>query len=255
MKKRNPSDLSILIVLLLLSLLALCYFSESDYHYISFVVLMVSAVAMHFLSVAKNFIWLLTIVLMMGFGMLIIADSSLVTQVQLIKEYLFFTAAMILMWLIYNETKQINEQLIKAQEHAKELEKYIGSSELLTLSEFINRIMFITTGTKRRGEENYYVRFQLNSSVLTQEAFETLFSQTLLATIRTQFDLVTKTSEGSYLIFLQNTNQEGCTVVLDRLFKAVKMSIKTESVPVEVEILNETQSNQYIEQLKEGVLI
>lgn len=250
MKKRKASDLSMLIVLLLLNFLALFYFSESDYSVIGFCVLIISAVVMHFLSSEKNFVWLLGVLLTMGFGTLLIADSSVGTQLQLIKEYLLLATALIMIWLIYNEAKQLTEHLLVAQAHAKELEKYIGSSEVLTFSEFMTRVAFISTGTKRRLEENFYLRFRLTTSALSKDAFENVFSKTILSTTRTQFDLVTKMEDGSYVVFLQNTNREGCSIVLDRLFKALSASIKTDTVPVDVEILDENQSQQYIGQFK-----
>lgn len=255
MQKTNSSQLSILTILLLLSFLALFQFSESEYRYISFAALLISAVAMHFLSATKSFIWLLILTLTIGFGMLLVADSSINTQLQLIKEYFFFTAALIVMWLLYSETKQVDAQLRMAQKHAKELEKYIGSSELLTVTEFMNRVKFISTGTRRRMEENHYLRFQLNAPNFTQEAFDFLFSKTLLSTVRTQFDLVTKLADGSYLVFLQNTKKEGSEIVIDRFIKGLTPKIKTETIPFEVEVLNEKQASQYVGQFDGEVLI
>lgn len=255
MKKKRSSHLSLLITLLLVSLLLLFQFSASEYRVISFGLLMISAIAMQLLSSAKNFIWLLAVILGVGFGMLFLTDASIATQLELIESYTFLVTTLIIMWLLFGEMKKADAQVKAAQAHAKELEKYIGSSDLLTYTEFVNRVDVITTGTKRRGEVNYYLHFQLKAPAITQTAFDALFCETLLATVRTRFDLVTKLADDSYLVFLQHTEKAGCMIVLERFFSTLKTKLETDALPVEVDVLNEKEAVEFVDFPQEGAVV
>jgi len=97
--------------------------------------------------------------------------------------------ALLLMWLLFTEVRKNDKELKEFKIKAKELEKYVGSSNLLTISEFENRVKFISTGTQRRNEENYYVVFkpkEVNNAteslsfLLKKNTLKKLFAQILI---------------------------------------------------------------------------
>lgn len=71
------------------------------------------------------------------------------SQVYLIAEYTILAAALIIMWLLFSEVKKMTTEITALRIKAYKLENYIGSSNLLTRSEFANRIKFISMGTQR----------------------------------------------------------------------------------------------------------
>lgn len=128
----------------------------------------------------------------------------------------------------------VNERIV-------ELEKYEGSLDLLTNQEFVNRAQIISTGTKRRKEENYYILFKLSTSEILTESMDHVFSQSLLETVRAQFDLITKLSDDSFLVFLQNTNLNGCQIVVNRLFQSLRKSLNQYELPITYLVIREDE--------------
>lgn len=253
MKEKQTVQLSLLTMLLLLSLFAFFQYTEEEYRYISMAILLFSALAMHVLSASKNFIWLLVIIFGVGFGLLFITDSSLEVQLFLIKQYSLLIVAVILMWLLFSETKKVDAKIQAVQQHANDLEKYVGSTHLLTYREFVNRVEIISTGTQRRKEENFYLHFQLYGSGMTKVSFEHMFTETLLMTIRKRFDLVTQLEDKSYLVFLQNTQRDGCAIVMNRFTESLKKQLDIDTLPFEVDILSEAEAACFMTLSEKGV--
>lgn len=246
------SVLPFYLLLLLITFFLLFQVSTSEYHSISAVIILVAALAMNYLSTSKNFILILTIIFSVGFLMTLYSDTDIRSQVYLIGEYTVLAAALIIMWLLFSEVKKMTTEMTALRIKADKLEKYIGSSNLLTQSEFANRIKFISTGTQRRGEENYYVLFKVDPLEKTKEAMNFLVVQTLLKTVRSDFDLVTKLTDNSYLVFLQNTKREGCLKVIERVFESLRTELTVIQIPVQYEIFNQETGSDYYENNRDG---
>ena len=246
------SFLSFYLSLLLVTFFLLFQVSTSDYRSISALIILLAALVMNFLSTSKNFIMILTVVFSVGFLMTLTSDTDIRSQLYLIAEYTVLAASLIIMWLLFSEVKKMNAEMAVLRIKADKLEKYIGASDLLTQSEFANRIKFIRTGTQRRGEENYYVLFTLEPLEKTKEAMHFLLVQTLLKTVRSDFDLVTKLTDNSYLIFLQNTKSEGCLKVIERIFQSLRTELTAIQIPVQYEIFNQEDGADYYENNRDG---
>lgn len=246
------SVLPFYLLLLLITFFLLFQVSTSDYRSISAVIILGTALAMNYLSTSKNFILILTIIFNVGFLMTLYSDTDIRSQVYLIGEYTVLAAALIIMWLLFSEVKKMTTEMTALRIKADKLEKYIGSSNLLTQSEFANRIKFISTGTQRRGEENYYVLFKVDPLEKTKEAMNFLVVQTLLKTVRSDFDLVTKLTDNSYLVFLQNTKREGCLKVIERVFESLRTELTVIQIPVQYEIFNQETGSDYYENNRDG---
>jgi hypothetical protein len=241
---RTPSSLSLLITLLLLSLFGLSHFANGSMRYIDLFIIVFTVITMNILSASKNFILVLTITLSTGFAFLFYSffnDSTISSQVNFIIQHVLLTACLIIIWLIFSTVKNYQEDITDLKKRISELEKFEGSLSLLTNSEFVNRTQIISTGTKRRGEVNYYIFLTLSTSGVTKESMNHVLSQALLETVRAQFDLVTKLSNGSYLVFLQNTNENGCLIVVNRLFQSLRKNLGQNALPVTYTIVKEDE--------------
>lgn len=246
------SFLSFYLFLLLVTFFLLFQVITSDYRSISALIILLAALAMNYFSTSKNFIMILTVIFGVGFLMTISSDTDVRSQVYLIAEYTVLVASLIIMWLLFSEVKKMDAELTALKLKTDKLEKYIGSSNLLTQSEFANRIKLIRTGTQRRGEENYYVLFKLDPLEKTKEAMHFLIVQTLLQTVRSDFDLVTKLTDNSYLVFLQNTKREGCLKVIERVFQSLRTELTVIQIPIQYEIFNQEKGFDYYENNRDG---
>lgn len=249
---KRMSFLSFYLFLLLVTFFLLFQVITSDYRSISALIILLAALAMNYFSTSKNFIMILTVIFGVGFLMTISSDTDVRSQLYLIAEYTVLAASLIIMWLLFSEVKKMNAELTALRIKADKLKKYIGSSNLLTKSEFANRIKFIRTGTQRRGEENYYVLFTLEPLEKTKEAMHFLLVQTLLKTIRSDFDLVTQLTDTSYLVFLQNTKKEGCLKVIERVFQSLRTELTVIQIPVQYEIFDQENGSDYYENNRDG---
>lgn len=198
---KGTTYLSLFISLLLVDFFILFHFMSSEYLFIYALIVLISALLMNVLSTAKNFILILAIILTLGFTLVFLSGTTLISQAILIGEYLLIMGALLLMWLLFAEVKKNDEERKELMKKAKELEKYIGSSNLLTSSEFENRVNFISTGTKRRNEDNYYVVFKPKEVNNATESLSYLLQKIIIKTVRSNFDLVTKLNNHSYLVF------------------------------------------------------
>lgn len=241
------TSLSMLITFLLFSLAGLFQFADGMILMIDLLIILATIVAMNVMSTSKNFILVLSITLTTGFVLLFyhfFQGSTLASQLDYIVQHVLLTASLILIWLLFSTVKRLQEDLTGLKNRITELEKYEGSLHLLTNSEFVNRVQLISTGTKRRGEENYYVLFSLSTTEVTKEAIHHVFSRGLLDAVRAQFDLVTKLADGSYLLFLQNTDENGCQIVVNRLFQALRKNLGQSELPVTYTIIKEDENNR-----------
>ena len=249
---KSMSFLSFYLFLLLVTFFLLFQVISSDYRSISALIILLAALAMNYFSTSKNFIMILTVIFGVGFLMTISSDTDVRSQIYLIAEYTVLAASLIIMWLLFSEVKKMDTELTALKLKADKLEKYIGSSNLLTQPEFADRIKLIRTGTQRRGEENYYVLFKLDPLEKTKEAMHFLIVQTLLQTVRSDFDLVTKLTDNSYLVFLQNTKREGCLKVIERVFQSLRTELTVIQIPVQYEIFNQENGFDYYENNRDG---
>lgn len=247
---KGTTYLSLFISLLLVDFFILFRFMSSEYLLIYALIILISALLMNVFSTAKNFVLILAIILSLGFTLVFLSETTLLSQAILIGEYLLIMGALLLMWLLFAEVKKSDEERKELRKKAKELEKYVGSSSLLTPSEFENRVKFISTGTQRRNEENYYVVFKHQEVSNATESLSYLLKKAIFKTVRSDYDLVTKLNDDSYLVFLQNTNETGCSKVIERLFKSLRSELNTIQLPIDYEVLNQEEGLAYFEKNK-----
>ena len=242
------TSLALLLTLLIGCFIGLFQFTSHGLLYVDWFVILVAIVVMNFMSITKNFILILSVILLFGFFLLFytyIRSSTLDIQIGYIVQQVLLAASLILIWLIFNQIIRVREQLASLKDRVNELEKFEGSSNLLTIAEFSSRVSLITKGTKRRGEENYYILFNVLNSGKTNKSMNYVLSEALLNTVRAQYDLVTDLKNDSFLVFLQNTNEDGCYIVIDRLFKLLRSQLNLIELPLNYEFIKEDEMSHF----------
>ncbi|WP_340081654.1 hypothetical protein [Terribacillus sp. FSL K6-0262] len=190
--------------------------------------------------------------LSLAFGFYLLFDAlfthvSLQDQIHFMLRHIFVTAAIILIWLIYGITSRYQSENIALKERIQTLEKYAGSTNLLTESEFQSRVKLITTGTRRRNESNHYLLVSILTPAGKPETLASLshtISEGILSSIRAEFDLVTQRNPEQFLVFLQNTNEAGCHIVVERLRNKLRDQFNLIDPPLLCEIMKEEEMDE-----------
>lgn len=249
MQKTKPfTSLAVLMTLLIVCFIGLFQFTSHGLLYVDWFIILAAIAVMNFMSITKNFILILSVILIFGFFLLFYSffrSSPLNIQIMYIVQQILLAASLILIWLLFNQIIRLREQLASLKHRVKELEKFEGSSNLLTVAEFSSRASLIKKGTKRRGEENCYILFTVSKSGKTNRSMNHLLSEALLKTVRAQYDLVTDLRNDSFLVFLQNTKEDGCYIVIDRLFKLLRSQLNLIELPIKYEFIKEDEMSHF----------
>lgn len=113
--------------------------------------------------------------------------------------------------------KKITKENERLTGKVNELERYFMDTELLTKQEFQQRAELVITSMRRRNEQGYLLRLNVGrlGDFIRDSAMLTL-ADISLHTVRGQYDLVGKWDNNTLVILLQNTNEEGLEIVLNR---------------------------------------
>jgi hypothetical protein len=249
-------QLRILLTVLLLSLTALSYMTSYSVLGVEILILLIAIFSINIGSFARQFITLLILSLSYGFFLLFYAQYTKTTmhdQILFIILHITVTVCMVLIWLTFGLTSRYQAENNALKDKIRTLEKYTGSSNMLTLPEFQSRVKLISTGTQRRKEQNFFVSVSIAPPAGKQETAETLFhvvSEGVLGSIRAEFDLVTHTKPDELLIFLQNTSEDGCGIVITRLMNKLRTQFNLIELPISCEVFKEEDINILIPTVK-----
>ncbi|TYR78651.1 hypothetical protein FZC66_18815 [Priestia megaterium] len=233
-------SLSTLLVFLLCSLAVLLYHASKFLLVVDLIILSVSVLLMSLFTSSRNYLYVLAISLLLGFSFLFYAffqKSESHIQVNLMIQHLLITTSLVLIWLLFAHIRRIYEENVTLKQQVNELKKFEHLPHLLSYSEFINRASVIMTGVKRRGEESYFIRVHASASDEVKGSVIHVVTEAILQTVRADFDLVTLIHDQEILIFLQNTNEEGCHIVLNRLSKTLRSQFNVIELPISYEFL------------------
>lgn len=111
------------------------------------------------------------------------------------------------------------------------LEQYIGESKLLTRQEFERRQALLTTAMNRRNETGIIIFFDFTSfSKYTKESVMDRVASLLVDTVRADFDLAAEYDSNTLVILLQNTNEAGADIVMNRLHPKMAQWLAAEAI-------------------------
>ncbi|MBJ8072305.1 dGTP triphosphohydrolase [Bacillus mycoides] len=137
-------------------------------------------------------------------------------------------------FIVYISTHLLKKVVLenkKLTERVKVLEQYIGESKLLTRQEFDRRQALLTTAMNRRNETGIIIYFDFASfSKYTKESVIDRVASLLVDTVRTDFDLAAKYNGNTLVILLQNTNEAGANIVMNRLQPKMEQLLAAEAI-------------------------
>lgn len=160
-------------------------------------------------------------------------------QLYYMRVHFFMFANFFIVYISTYMLKQLVRENMNLRKRVEDLEQYIGESKLLTRQEFERRQVLIEAGMQRRAETGIILHFNFNSfSNYTKKSVMDRVASLLLDTVRQEFDLVSKYDENTLVILLQNTNEQGANIVLNRLRPQLKEWLTEDAI----EQINMTQT-------------
>ena len=125
---------------------------------------------------------------------------------------------------VIHENKELTERV-------RTLEQYIGESKLLTRQEFERRQALLINAMNRRNETGVIMYFDFTSfSKYTKESVMDRVASLLVGTVRADFDLAAKYDNNTLVILLQNTNEAGAHIVMNRLKPKMEQWLAAEAI-------------------------
>jgi hypothetical protein len=220
--------LTALYLILMLSL-AMCflYFTKTQFIVIFGMLLLVGVVNIIFPPMA-GFAVLITFILGLGFYTVVCswgAVGNMMGQVQQIVAQVLFSVAATVVWLVFYHINNEKNRVMELEQEVQALRKVEPITGVLTYNEFIDNARLLLSGMKRRQESGFYLIISVKlqdkeKGYRTRVKYEKLMAL-LLASTRTQYDLIGYLDKDRAIVFLSNTDHQGLQVVLDRFYQKV----------------------------------
>ena len=139
-------------------------------------------------------------------------------QWEYIITHFLMAANFFIVYISTHLLKKVIHENKELTERVRTLEQYIGESKLLTRQEFERRQALLINAMNRRNETGVMIYFDFTSfSKYTKESVMDRVASLLVETVRADFDLAAKYDNNTLVILLQNTNEAGADIVMNRL--------------------------------------
>ncbi|AKG04450.1 hypothetical protein AAV35_006390 [Salimicrobium jeotgali] len=221
----RPSLTYGLIIILILLIMGL-FRIESDYQTIYLIAILTTGGVFAFLKGSIAFIILISEVIITGFLLTYEAYQAKLTsiaQLPLVFNHLIFAAIVTVLWIIFFLLKRDSLRLSQMREKISKLERLEEQTNVFTKNEFMEKAKVIWTGLKRRNERGRVMFISINSSFQhTEKALIKTIGNTLMTTVRGNFDLVGRYDTNTFIVLLQNTDEKGKEIVLTRFKKLIE---------------------------------
>ncbi|PFK49211.1 diguanylate cyclase domain-containing protein [Bacillus cereus] len=152
-------------------------------------------------------------------------------QWQYMITHFLMAANFFIVYITTHLLKKVIHENKTLTERVRTLEQYIGESKLLTRQEFERRQALLTTAMNRRNETGIIVYFDFTSfSKYTKESVMNRVASLLVETVRNDFDLAAEYDNNTLVILLQNTNEAGADIVMNRLKPKMEQWLAAEAI-------------------------
>ncbi|PEC20841.1 dGTP triphosphohydrolase [Bacillus cereus] len=152
-------------------------------------------------------------------------------QWEYIITHFLMAANFFIVYISTHLLKKVIHENKELTERVRTLEQYIGESKLLTRQEFERRQALLTTVMDRRNETGFIIYFDFTSfSKYTKESVMDRVASLLVETVRTDFDLAAEYDNSTLVILLQNTNEAGADIVMNRLQPKMEKWLSAEAI-------------------------
>lgn len=195
------------------------------------------------LSKRNGFILLIAYNLLIALGYLLVGfmeEWQALKQLEGIVSHLVLVLNAAVAYGVLYMTKSLEEENVELKEKVKELTHYVGSSELLTKQEYKRRSRLIKKAMERRGEVGYEIKFLLKEKKPhVHRAVFTTLTDIAMETFRNQYDLVGQWEEASFIVLLQNTDEIGMKVALNRYYERIdeKLNMQKEELIIRTQVI------------------
>ncbi|AJG63737.1 TPA: diguanylate cyclase [Bacillus anthracis] len=152
-------------------------------------------------------------------------------QWQYIITHFLMAANFFIVYISTHLLKKVIHENKELTERVRTLEQYIGESKLLTRQEFERRQALLINAMNRRNETGVMIYFDFTSfSKYTKESVMDRVASLLVGTVRADFDLAAKYNNNTLVILLQNTNEAGADIVMNRLKPKMEQWLAAEAI-------------------------
>lgn len=152
-------------------------------------------------------------------------------QWQYIITHFLMAANFFIVYISTHLLKKVIHENKELTERVRTLEQYIGESKLLTRQEFERRQALLINAMNRRNETGVIMYFDFTSfSKYTKESVMDRVASLLVGTVRADFDLAAKYDNNTLVILLQNTNEAGADIVMNRLKPKMEQWLAAEAI-------------------------
>ncbi|HFK1684972.1 diguanylate cyclase domain-containing protein [Bacillus sp. SRB1LM] len=152
-------------------------------------------------------------------------------QWQYIMTHFLMAANFFIVYISTHLLKKVIHKNKVLTERVRTLEQYIGESKLLTRQEFERRQALLINAMNRRNETGVIMYFDFTSfSKYTKESVINRVASLLVGTVRADFDLVAEYDNNTLVILLQNTNEVGADIVMNRLKPKMEQWLAAEAI-------------------------
>ncbi|MEB9505873.1 diguanylate cyclase [Bacillus anthracis] len=152
-------------------------------------------------------------------------------QWEYIITHFLMAANFFIVYISTHLLKKVIHENKELTERVRTLEQYIGESKLLTRQEFERRQALLINAMNRRNETGVIMYFDFTSfSKYTKESVMDRVASLLVGTVRADFDLAAKYDNNTLVILLQNTNEAGADIVMNRLKPKMEQWLAAEAI-------------------------
>lgn len=207
---------------------------NAPFQSVSLVICAVSTIIMVIIHERFVFLYAVTASLLFGGFLTVYAftrQQNSDVQLLYMYEHLLLTGFLLLYWILMNSVKKVSYENSELKQQVQLLQKYNGTTKLLTQREFFDQAQWLMNSSARNQEEVWFVEILLldrnkRLKLNMQETFEKL----ALQTIRQKFDLITSNS-GTIHLLLKNTEAAGVQKVLERFSERVRAELNLVELP------------------------
>jgi GGDEF domain-containing protein len=179
----------------------------------------------YFYDNLKSFTFLVAVMLSIAFyyvAMAWISPNEKYSQFNMIAQQLIVITLSVFLWVQSIYVKNIVNKNENLERRVKELEKINPETGIMNFREFLDRAETIYTAIKRRKENGQLIIIKLadistGGNLKTSKTLMKLLGEAIIKSIRKNYDIVGIYDSNTFMALLQNTNQFGSEIVINRI--------------------------------------
>lgn len=224
------------------------YFLPPSLLLIHIIVLATTTIFLFLVKWNWSFIFIVGSTLLYGFALTWQAFSEQLLQEQQIEFILMnivYFVSILSIWHSAHQLQKLKTLLEYEKQKNSRLQKFVNEkSSMLTNKEFTDRVSLSLVGLERRNEMGYLIRISADILKTKEKVYNKILIDVIEDSTRDQFDFFTYIDSSTFLIYLENTNEEGCQVVQSRVLDKLSAKVNTNYLPIEF-------TTNRVEQLKD----